>query len=52
MYCKCERFQPAWGLKLNGLNSQTEWWGSLFSLSIQTIQFLAPVQFETFSIYI
>ena len=56
MYYKCERFQPAQGLKLNGLNGQTEWSEAdqfrPFSLTIQTVQFLAPVQFETFPIYI
>ena len=63
MYYKCERFQPAQGLKLNGLNGEIEqgangeaahavWPFRPFSLAIQTIQFVAPMQFETFPIYI
>ena len=40
------------GLKLNSLNGECEQGGFPCRFPIQTIQFLAPVQFEAFPIYI
>ena len=45
MHYKCERFQPAQGLKLNGLNSKIEWgeWGgSLYRVPIHPVQIYHP----------
>ena len=47
MYYKCERFQPAWGLKLNG-----EWWiwmGQMGRLPVQDPHSISP--FRPFSLW-
>ena len=38
--------------KVNDIERVSEWRGSPFRFPIQAIQFLAPVQFEAFPIYI
>ena len=39
-------------LEVHDIEQVSEWGNSSFRFAIQTIQFMAPVQFEAFPIYI